>query len=99
MVRNSVRDKDAICTPNDFRRDVVANRQNEHEDRARSNSRHRLWKIHTPERGPVCRSQALGGTQITWRNGLHDRIERQDHERQQDMRHRNHSPRCIVHKN
>ena len=88
MIGDAVRDEDAAGAADEFGRDVVADRQDEDEDRAGADAGDRLGEIDPPEGRPVVRAHGFGGAQIARRDRLHHRIERQDHERQKDVRHR-----------
>ena len=88
VVGDPVRDEGAGGAADELGRDVVADRQDEDEDGAGADARHRLREVDPPERGPVGGAERLGRAEVGGRDGLHHRVERQDHERQQDVRHR-----------
>ena len=48
------------------------------------------------KRRPVCRPKRFARPHIGSADGLHHRIKRQDHEGQQDMRHRNDRAELVV---
>ena len=96
MIGNSVRNKHALCPAHNFRRDVISNRENKHEDRPRPDAGYRLWEIDPPKSGCVRCAKRFGSPNITGRDRLHHGIHRQDHEGQKNMSHCNDGPDLII---
>ena len=81
------RDHDVALPAQQRRGDVEPERQNEHQETPRGDPRQAERKENAPEdrRGP--RPQVPRGAQQVAVDAAHDRVERQDHEWQQDMNH------------
>ena len=67
------------------RRDEVAERQREGEDRAGDDAGQRQRQDHAAQRAPTVRAEVTGGLQQRVGNPLERPVERHDHERQPDV--------------
>src|ERR1700712_1934290 len=76
-------------------RDVVAEREHEHQETSRADTRQRLRHIDANERCHGMRAERLRRAHIDGRDALHDRVDREDHVRQQDMRHADQNARAV----
>lgn len=70
------------------RGDVVADGQDEHQQATGADARDGLWEIHPPEAGERVAAEGNRGAHVARRNALHHAVDRQDHERQHDVHHR-----------
>ena len=67
--------------------DVVAHRQHEYQQSASTDTRNRLREEDLPEGREGIGAQRLRRSHLGDRNGLHDTVKGQHHERQQDLTH------------
>ncbi|OMP13417.1 hypothetical protein COLO4_01723, partial [Corchorus olitorius] len=70
------------------RGDVVTNGQDEHQQAPGADTGIGLGEVHPPETGERVATQRNRRTHVAWRNAFHHAVQRQDHERQQNVHHR-----------
>ena len=71
MIRDAVGDKRSFRPADQFRRDIVADGQDEHENGASADPRHRVREINLPEREPWMCAERDRRAHVAFGNGLH----------------------------